>query len=766
MKTYCSKNTILSFHLILFFFISSYTFGQGPGSLFIDAGPDVVIDCGSTGCADLTASFLETFETSSETYTVESIDYVPPFSFDGLANSLNTDIDDAWSPVDNLPFDFCFFGNLETEFQVGSNGVIRFEVDAGDSFNQWNFDENLPNNTEEALSEANVFTPVHDINPAGSSGQIGYEVLGEYPNRVLVVSYFNIPMFGCSAILASHMAVFYEFSNVIEIYIQDKPSCEWNSGNAALGIQNNEGTVAYVPPGRNTSDSPWTTTNEAWRFTPDGDEDGAYSFEWLDASGTVIGTDPTINVCPLGASATYTARISYTNTCNGDLVVLTDEVMVVTSIQPIITAPNNINIYPDPGSCVATSVDIGTPTVTGACGIQTISNDAPTEFPLGVTQVQWTIVDDSGIEDSDTQTITVTLNAQPTITAPDNITIGPDSGSCIATNVDIGTANIAGGCGTQTISNNAPNEFPLGDTQVVWTLVDGSGIESTDTQTVTVTLQVVVVDVADVCYVSSDQVQVTNNRIFITNNPTNSGLYVAYYEVLRESQSGAYDPIGFITPPEVSFLDIESNNASQAYRYKIRTTDVCGASYPESSFHKTILLQSGIASDNSINLSWTPYLGLDFTTYNIFKNTNGTGYELLTSLSFNNTTYNDTSANVVDNFYEYYISIEVASCGSDPLLPFNLRSNLELVNPNLSITNTNWLNQEIQIYPNPTSDYINISFPNQIEITTVSIYNALGQLVFDTNKFENIYISNLTTGLYYLSINTNQGVVNKTMIRE
>ena len=762
-KTYCSCNKIFSFHLFLFLFISSYTFGQGLEPLFIDAGPDVVIDCDSNGCTDLTATFQETFQAGSTIYTIDPIDYVPPFAFDGLANSIIGNTDDVWSPVFALPFDFCFFGNLETEFQVGSNGVIRFEVDAGDSSNQWNFDENLPNNTEEALSEANVFTPVHDINPAGS-GQIGYEVLGEEPNRVLVVSYFDISMYSCPTLLASHMAVFYEFSNVIEIYIQDKPSCSWNSASAALGIQNNEGDVAYVPPGRNTSDSPWTTTNEAWRFTPDGNEDGAYSFEWLDASGTVIGTDPTINVCPLGASATYTARISYT-TC-GDLVVLTDEVMVVTSFQPIITAPNNINIYPDPGSCVATSVDIGTPTVTGACGIQTISNDAPTEFPLGVTQVQWTIVDDSGIEDSDTQTITVTLNAQPTITAPDNITIGPDSGSCIATNVDIGTANIAGGCGTQTISNNAPNEFPLGDTQVVWTLVDGSGIESTDTQTVTVTLQVVVVDVADVCYVSSDQVQVTNNRIFITNNPTNSGLYVAYYEVLREAPSGAYDPIGFITPPEVSFLDIDSNNASQAYRYKIKTTDVCGTSYPESSFHKTILLQSGIASDNSINLSWTPYLGLDFSTYNIYKNTNGTGYELLTSLSFNNTTYNDTSANVEDNFYEYYISIEVASCVSDPLLPFNLRSNLELVNPNLFVNNVNLLGQEIQIYPNPASDYFSISISKELEITTVSIYNTLGQLVFDTVEFENIYISNLSAGLYYLSIDTNKGVVNKTMIRE
>ena len=430
--------------------------------------------------------------------------------------------------------------------------------------------------------------------------------------------------------------------------------------------------------------------------------------------------------------------------------------------DPIITTPNNISIDPDPSSCVAANIDLGTPTVTGGCGIQTISNNAPNEFPIGTTQVLWTLIDGSGIETTDTQTVTVIFN-DPIITAPNNLNIDPDPSSCVAENVDLGAPTITGGCGIQTISNDAPNEFPIGTTQVLWTLVDGSGIETTDTQTVTVTLQV---DVADLCYVSSDQTQITNNRIFITNDPANSGLNVAYYEVLRESQSGAYESIGFITPPEVSFLDIESNNASQAYRYKIRTTDVCGANYPESSFHKTILLQSGIASDNSINLSWTPYLGLDFTTYNIFKNTNGTGYALLTSLSFNNTTFNDTSANVVDNFYEYYISIEVASCGSDPLLPFNLRSNLELVNPNLSITNTNWLNQEIQIYPNPTSDYINISFPNQIEITTVSIYNALGQLVFDTNKFENIYISNLTTGLYYLSINTNKGVVNKTMIRE
>ena len=165
---------------------------QGPGSLFVDAGPDVTIDCATGGCADITATFLETFDTSGLTYGVSSIPYNPPFPFNGLANSLNPNIDDAWSAVDNLPFDFCFFGDLETQFQVGSNGVIRFDVDPGDTSNGWQFTQNLPNNTNPTLGEANVFTPVHDIDPsASSSEEIGYEVLGTYPNRVLVVSYYD-----------------------------------------------------------------------------------------------------------------------------------------------------------------------------------------------------------------------------------------------------------------------------------------------------------------------------------------------------------------------------------------------------------------------------------------------------------------------------------------------------------------------------------------------------------------------------------------------
>ena len=355
--------------LVFLLFFSKNNYAQGPGSLFVDAGIDISIPCGTGGCADITADYLEIFETYSTDYSVTSIPYSydgtgsPPFPYNGLANNMNPDLDDRWSIVETLPFDFCFFGNLEQQFQVGSNGLLRFDVGGAGDYNEWEFAGNLPNNTEDALKDGNIFTPLHDIDPFAGPGsdEIGYEVLGTFPNRVLVVSFYAVSLYYCNTLRATHMAVLYEFSNVIEIYIQDKPICSgWNNGNAALGIQNNAGNLAYVPPGRNTSDSPWTTSNEAWSFAPIGAE--TFVFEWLDSTGAVIGNTATINVCPQGGSEIFTARITYTNTCNGEVVTLTDTVLVTEN------SPFTIALGSDVTTCDTTDVlldaDQGDPSYT------------------------------------------------------------------------------------------------------------------------------------------------------------------------------------------------------------------------------------------------------------------------------------------------------------------------------------------------------------------------------------------------------------------
>ena len=74
-----------------------------------------------------------------------------------------------------------------------------------------------------------------------------------------------------------------------------------------MGIQNNAGNQGYVPPGRNSSDVPWSTIEEAWRFTPAGDS--IIVFEWLDSSGNIVSTDPDFET-NVSETETFTARVT------------------------------------------------------------------------------------------------------------------------------------------------------------------------------------------------------------------------------------------------------------------------------------------------------------------------------------------------------------------------------------------------------------------------------------------------------------------------
>ncbi|MDA9344098.1 Ig-like domain-containing protein [Algibacter sp.] len=164
----------------------------------------------------------------------------------------------------------------------------------------------------------------------------------------------------------------------------------------------------------------------------------------------------------------------------------------------------------------------------------------------------------------------------------------------------------------------------------------------------------------DVCYVTSDATDFSKNRIHLSfNNIYNA----SKYQILREgSSTGQYDVIGELDPTETSFLDNTSNNNASSYNYKARLLDNCGNLSSESSAHKTILLQSSIAVDNTVNLSWSQYLGTDYSSYFIYRSVDGGDFEELTSLASTNQSYNDTSANINEFSYVYYVSIRVNSC--------------------------------------------------------------------------------------------------------
>jgi hypothetical protein len=73
------------------------------------------------------------------------------------------------------------------------------------------------------------------------------------------------------------------------------------------------------------------------------------------------------------------------------------------------------------------------------------------------------------------------------------------------------------------------------------------------------------------------------------------------------------------------------------------------------------------------------------------------------------------------------------------------------------------------VYPNPTNDILNIDTKNSIQVKAMAVYDILGQLVIavpDAQKISKIDVSKLTTGNYFLKMNTDKGSSNVKFIKK
>jgi len=204
---------ILLITTCMFFYLTAL-YSQAPGCPNVNAGPDQQINC--VGTSTLVASPLHTGQTN--TYLVSSIPYAPPFPFN-TGTPIMVNIDDRWSSVIQLPFNFCFYGNTYNQIVVGSNGVISFHTAYAGGTCPWAFTASIPS---PSLPLNAIFGPYHDIDPA-VGGLLFQSVIGTYPCRTFVVNYHQIPMYSgaCNSMLATHQIVLYETTNGIEVYMQN-----------------------------------------------------------------------------------------------------------------------------------------------------------------------------------------------------------------------------------------------------------------------------------------------------------------------------------------------------------------------------------------------------------------------------------------------------------------------------------------------------------------------------------------------------------------
>ncbi|MGX7666176.1 T9SS type A sorting domain-containing protein [Flavobacterium pedocola] len=281
-------------------------------------------------CNDFTVNYPTIRETTS--YAVSAIPYAPPFGYtNGTATSIN--LDDRWSDVIDLKgltpeeFNFCFYGQTYSKVLLSTNGVVTFSI-AGvtpgglytpSSFSTWVNSGAIPYSgaSTNAPFKNSINGVFQDLNPAVTNGfavpNINYYTAGMAPNRVFVLNLAQTAQYGCSSDAAvgaqTSQIILYEGSNIIDVYVQRRVPCNsWANGNGLIGVQNQAGTIATAAPGRNGGN--WSATNEAWRFTPNGNV-VVPTITWFE-DGNAIGTGATLNTCST-VQETYTAQVSYMN---------------------------------------------------------------------------------------------------------------------------------------------------------------------------------------------------------------------------------------------------------------------------------------------------------------------------------------------------------------------------------------------------------------------------------------------------------------------
>lgn len=268
-----------------------HSYGQG-----VDAGPDI-FQC--AGPVTLTATTNGV--TSSNNYSVAAL---PTFSPEAIGGTMVTLGDDAVSGSLPIGFSFCFLNNTYTNFYIGSNGWVSFSPGQ-----PTNYVAAAVPSSAGGVPKNCIMAPWQDWHPGIAGGPyISYQTIGAAPNRKLVVTWNQVPMFSCTSTKGKFQVVLNETSNIIENHIWSKPACNtWPGGSpnfSVQGIHNANGTAAVTVPGRNNTS--WTATNESWRYTPA----GTPGIVWTNSAGQTVGNGASVTININGADDfTATAQV-------------------------------------------------------------------------------------------------------------------------------------------------------------------------------------------------------------------------------------------------------------------------------------------------------------------------------------------------------------------------------------------------------------------------------------------------------------------------
>ena len=325
--------------LLAVFLLSHLISISQTGSFSFSCTKDTLISC-TIPCITLKVNIPD-LHGLGNTYNVNPIStlpggcytpYVPPDQ-PGVVTPFT--VDDYYSGVLPLGFNFPFYGTNYNSVVASTNGYLSFDVSLAGQPCHWTLGPgNVPTS---GYDRALIMGAYHDLNPEQGVNYspnmvIGYSTINTAPYRKWIFSFYQVPLYSsnpatCGPLFHNtHQIVLYESTGIIEVFIKDKQVCNaWNSGKAMIGIQDYTRTQGMIAPGRGATDPPWgmINMNESWRFIPSGGPTLFKRVELLDMSGNIVSTGSTTNlgnsvleasfpnICTTTSPASYVVRSVY-----------------------------------------------------------------------------------------------------------------------------------------------------------------------------------------------------------------------------------------------------------------------------------------------------------------------------------------------------------------------------------------------------------------------------------------------------------------------
>lgn len=123
----------------------------------------------------------------------------------------------------------------------------------------------------------------------------------------------------------------------------------------------------------------------------------------------------------------------------------------------------------------------------------------------------------------------------------------------------------------------------------------------------------------------------------------------------------------------------------------------------------------------------------------------------------------NSDQNVIDNFYESFLNINIGVGTNDYFLQHDSSAN-SINFETLSTPENSLISTQLKVHPNPTSNFLSINTP--AEVKYVEFYNLLGKKVYQTTQTLDIPTSQLANGLYLITIYTNKGQVTRKIVKK